>query len=86
MIQKTAISELIEYFTQQLSLQRTSNIKYTTEEALLDVIDVCKNAARTKEKEQLAKAYNTGKMHEACGTIIEIHLTGEQYYNETYKQ
>jgi NTP pyrophosphatase (non-canonical NTP hydrolase) len=52
MINKTAIQKLIEYFEQQLSLQRSSEIKYTTEEALVDAIDVCKNAQKTKEIEQ----------------------------------
>ena len=51
--QKTAIQELIEYFEQQLRLQCSGEIKYTTEEALLDAIEVCKNAQITKEKEQI---------------------------------
>ncbi len=40
------LSKLIEYFEQQLRLQRSSEIKYTTEDALVDAIDVCKNIVK----------------------------------------
>lgn len=59
MSKKTAISGLIEYFEQQLRLHRSSEIKYTTEEALVDAISVCNNS-KPKEKEQNEEAYKKG--------------------------
>lgn len=90
MSNKTALKELIEYFEQQLRLQRSSEIKYTTEEALVDVIQVCKNAQKTKEKEQLINAYNQGYRD---GEIQEYNSENdvsefddaENYYNNTFK-
>lgn len=57
---RTVLQELIEYFEQQLALQRESNIKYTGEEAFFDALDICKNAYSTKEKQQIKDAFNQG--------------------------
>lgn len=43
------IEILIEYFEQQLRLQRESKIKYTGEEAYFDALDVCKNTLKAKQ-------------------------------------
>lgn len=85
----TAIQELIQYFKQHLSLHRTKEIVYTTEEALMDAIHVCENAKNTKEKQQISKAVND--------TIDAYHfyaesphnpppMNGNDYYNKTYNQ
>lgn len=44
------LEKLIEYFEQQLKLQRESKIKYTGEEAYFDSVDVCKNALKALRK------------------------------------
>ena len=44
---KQKIEKLINYFEQQLRLQRSSEIKYTGEEAYFDAVDVCKNALKS---------------------------------------
>ena len=85
MSQKTAIQELKEYFEQQLRLQRNSEIKYTTEEALVDAIQLCQNAINTKEKEQLISfGYTQIQYVDAeIGDCICKKLP-EEIYNETY--
>jgi len=78
---KTAMQEAILYFEQQLSLQRTSKIKYTTEEALVDAIQVCKNAANTIERNQIIDAYDNGWN---IGFQKRNFDSGEKYFNNTY--
>ncbi len=41
-----SVHKLKEYFEQQLSLQRSSEIKYTGEEAYFDAVDVCNNTLK----------------------------------------
>lgn len=48
---ESVIEKLIVYFEQQLSLQRSSEIKYTGEEAYFDAVDVCKNAIKIKNRQ-----------------------------------
>ena len=85
MSNKTAIQELIEYFEQQLRLQRSSEIKYTTEEALVDAIQVCKNAQKTKEKEQIQSAFENGMIKESSSSRYISDLEAEKYYSQTFK-
>jgi len=57
----TAMQELKSYFEQQLSLQQThGEIKQSTEDTLLDAIEVCKNIINTKEKQQIIEAHESG--------------------------
>lgn len=92
MSNKTAIQELVEYFGQQLRLQRSSEIKYTTEEALVDAIQVCQNTIRTKEKEQIKSAFNQGyrdgeidSQSMANEEDISSFENAENYYNNKFK-
>jgi len=78
--QTTIMSKMVEYFEQQLSIQRTSNIKYSTEEALLDAVDVCKNAIKI-ERQQIEEAFVAG---DERGTN-NIPFNAEQYFNQTYQ-
>jgi len=82
---KTAIQELKEYFEQQLMFQRSGEIKYTTEEVLIDAIQVCQNAINTKEKEQLISfGYTQIQYIDAeIGDCIYKKVP-EEIYNETY--
>jgi len=82
----TVVSKLLEYFEQQLRIQRTSNIKYSTEEALLDAVDVCKNAIKV-ERQQIEEAYQSGGTN-ALKYIRDypIYVTKEEYYNQKYTQ
>ncbi len=86
-MEKTAVGGLIEYFEQQLRLQRSSEIKYTTEEALVDAIDVCKNTQRTIEKKQIMDAHDNG-ISRYCQWEPERHgneqPSGKNYYEKTY--
>jgi len=41
------LEKLLEYFEQQLNLQRSGEIKYTGEEAYFDAVDVCKNELKS---------------------------------------
>jgi hypothetical protein len=77
-MKQTAVEHLIEYFEQQLRLQRESKIKYTAEEAYIDALDVCKNAYNTKEKQQIIEAYNEGHV------ANKYKADSEQYYNEQF--
>lgn len=77
MMEQTAIQKLIEYFQQQLDLQKTSEIKYTTEEAFVDAIDICKNSLKI-EKEQIKEAFNVGNIGDYGDK------GAEKYYIETY--
>jgi hypothetical protein len=91
MSNKTAIQELIEYFEQQLRLQRSSEFKYTTEEALVDAIQVCKNAQKTKEKGQIKNAFNQGyrdgeidSQSMANDKDVSAFENAENYYNNKF--
>ena len=76
-MKQTAMQELKKYFEQQLKLHINNEIKYTTEEALVDAIQVCKNAINTKEKEQII---------DACDIDKRSYDNAEQYYNETFNK
>lgn len=88
---KSAITTLLEYFEQQLSLQRESHIKYTGEEALVDAIDVCKNI-KSVEVQQIKDAFNQGYREgfvDACHTNatdkdISEYDDADIYYINTY--
>ena len=78
---KTVVAELIEYFEQQLSLHRSSEIKYTTEEALVDAIQICKNALKTKEKSQIINTFKQAQiLHQ-----LNDETRAEQFYKNTFK-
>jgi hypothetical protein len=85
MSKKTAIQELKEYFEQQLRIQRSSEIKYTTEETLVDAIQVCQNAINTKEKEQLI-AFGYAQIQEIDSELGDLiyKKVPEEIYNQTY--
>lgn len=84
-MEMTAIQELKEYFEQQLRLQRRSEIKYTTEEALVDAIEVCRNAITTKEKQQLISFGYAQIQHieSELGDLIYKKVP-EEIYEEAY--
>ncbi len=84
MANKTAARMLMEYFSQQLRLQRDSKFKHTTEEALVDAIDVCRNAIEV-EKKQIAYAYNAGHYAASAGTTSEYNKDGNGHYEDTYQ-
>jgi hypothetical protein len=50
------LEKLIEYFEQQLRLQRSNEIKYTAEDAYIDVIDVCKNVLKSLSQPDVIKS------------------------------
>jgi len=75
----TAETELKLYFEQQLRIHLSNEIKYTTEKALLDAIEICENCINTKEKQQIIEAHNKGE------NILPPNESGQQYYNETFK-
>ena len=88
---ETVLQELIKYFEQQLSLQRESNIKYTGEEAFFDALEVCKNAFKTKEKQQIIDAYNQGyrdgeDAEESTKALVDVSewADAELYYKKTF--
>ena len=83
----TVVSKLIEYFEQQLRIQRTSNIKYSTEEALLDAVDVCKNAIKV-ERQQIEEAHQNGFYcgNDVANGLLPEHSSSSDYYNQTYTQ
>jgi hypothetical protein len=85
MSKQTPIQELKEYFEQQLRLYRNSEIKYTTEEALVDAIQVCQNAT-TKEQQAFEDAFEAGQENwlKEVGETGVI-MNGKDYYNQTYK-
>ena len=90
---KTAMHKLIEYFEQQLSLQKNSQIKYTGGEAYFDALDVCKNALK-EEKLQWTGAYVQAKMEnhtmpygvEYLNKVAKAEEEAERHYNETFNQ
>lgn len=90
---KTVVKELLEYFEQQLRLHRSSEIKYTTEEAWVDAINIYKNALKTKEAEQIKAAFNQGyregfdDAESDVGSDKDVREfdDAKNYYNETFK-
>lgn len=78
----TAVQELKLYFEQQLSIHLSNEIKYTTKEALLDVIQICENCINTKEKQQIIDAFDNG--YDLNNSLV--NYKGEQYYNETFNK
>ena len=83
MSKKTVISELIEYFEQQLRLHRSSEIKYTTEEAWCDAIGICNNSIKI-EKQQIKDANIAGMEFIPCDTN-RYEEDSENYYSQTYQ-
>jgi len=71
----TATQHLVNYFEQQLRLQRSSEIKYTTEEALIDAISVCKNAIEV-EKSNIIQAFEDAS--------LDVDKLGDVYYLGNY--
>lgn len=53
---ENTLEKLIEYFEQQLKMQRESQIKYTGEEAYFDAVDVCKNALKALSQPPVIKS------------------------------
>lgn len=84
MSKQTPIQELKEYFEQQLRLHRNSEIKYTTEEALVDAIQVCQNAT-TKEQQAFEDAFDDGVSEGELRRDGFPSEDGRDYYNQTYK-
>jgi hypothetical protein len=78
---KTAMQELYDLIYNKF---HTKPNGYRIDTA--DVLTMIEKIGKPKEKQSVIDAYATGKSHEACGTTEEINKTGEQYYNETYKQ
>jgi hypothetical protein len=86
MSNKTAIQELKEYFEQQLRLHKKGEIKFTTEKAFLDAIQICQNAYNTKEKKQIKNAYSKALSNHSFYGELSIHKQeSEKYYNETFQ-
>ena len=84
----TAVEELKKYFEQQLRIHLSNKIKYTTEEALLDAIEICKNCINTKEKQQIIDFANDFIEKHTFGDYdgqVQKNKTVEEYYNETFK-
>jgi hypothetical protein len=50
------------------------------------IIDELIKRAKEMEKQQIETAYNKGTINGIDYPISNLSLTGEQYYNETYKQ
>lgn len=71
---ENSLEKLIEYFEQQLNLQRSSEIKYTGEEAYFDAVDVCKNALKSLRQTPVIKP-----VCDVCGSddIIEAPHMGK---------
>jgi len=61
-------------------------IEYLRKYNLLSAAAILEDKFIDSERQMIIDTYTTGKQHEACGTTEEINKTGEQYYNETYKQ
>ena len=88
---ETIITELVNYFEQQSSLQR--DINYTGEEAFSDALEICKNALII-EKQQIKDAFDEGYrqgFHDGVcsvenGKDISEYEDAENYYNDTFKK
>lgn len=79
---KTPIQELKEYFNQQLRLKISGEIECTSDEVLIDAIQLCENCIKTKEKEHIKKAWIHGDVR---SPLKLKHINNaENYYKETY--
>jgi hypothetical protein len=86
MSNKTVLENLKEYFEQQLSLHSSGEIKYTTEEVLIDAIQVCHNAKETKEREQIEKVFADGCAINSFNGVGSTHRkVANEYYLKTFK-
>jgi hypothetical protein len=78
---KTAMQELISkvrenYDNLSAEGKNFANVFFLTVAPMYEAI----------EKQQIIKAYQTGKGDEAYGTLQDINITGEQYYAATYHE
>ena len=70
---KTAVEYLVEEFKQRLTGENLPNW-------VIEIIE----QAKEMEKEQIENAFNYG-VYDGGGLIKKYKMSGEQYYNETFK-
>lgn len=76
-MKQTAVEWLVEQMIERKYFAKDVPLSYTTLEHLV-------NQAIEKEKEQIMSAFDFG-VYDGGGIIKKYKMSGEQYYNETFK-